>query len=226
MGTILASTIINKASVVLHDRKNVRWSVEELLGYLNEGQRAILIYKSNAYVVSRSVQLVAGTKQTMPDDAVQLFDIPRNMGANGTTPGRAIRIAKREMLDAQVPDWHSADASAQVQHFTYEEASPRVFYVYPPQPTVAPGYVEMVFGAMPPNIDISAPIRVDDIYEVALLHFVLHRAWMKDSEFAADNGRSSEHLQAFITALTGKAKNEAGASPNMVAPATPSTPGN
>ena len=224
MGTILASKIIENAQIVLLDKSGVRWSPAELLGYLNEGQRALVGYKSNAYVVSRSVQLVAGTIQSIPDDAVQLFDIVRNMGANGGTPGRAIRIAKREMLDAQVPNWHAATPSAEVRHYLYAEASPRQFMVYPPQPTVSPNYVYMTFGALPPAVALSEPIRVDDIYEMPLLDFVLYRAWMKDTEFNADGNRSAAHMQAFIAALTGKGRNEAGASPNVTAPANTVNP--
>lgn len=224
MGTILASSIVAKAGIALNDIAAVRWTTAELLGYLNEGQRAILTYKSNAYVVTRSVQLVAGTRQALPADGVQLFDVVRNMGAGGAVPGRAIRITKREMLDAQVPNWHSSTPSNVVRHYTYEEASPRIFYVYPPQPSVTPGYVEMVFGAMPPAVAANDPIAVDDIFEMPLLDFVLYRAWMKDSEFGADSSRSSAYLQAFINALTGKAKNESGASPNNTAPATQPTP--
>lgn len=224
MGTILASAIIAKAQVVLQDTAGVRWPLAELLGYLNEGQRAILTYKSNAYVRTRAVQLTTGTLQTLPDDAVQLFDVVRNMGQNGTTPGRAVRLTKRELLDAQVPNWHAATPSSEVKHYMYAEASPRTFLVYPPQPPSAPGYVEMVYGAIPPEVAQNQAIEVDDIYEIPLLDFMLYRAWMKDSEFNADGNRSTAHMQAFVTALTGKARNEAGASPNMTAPANTTTP--
>jgi hypothetical protein len=224
MGTILASVIINKAKTVLQDAAGVRWPDAELLGYLNEGQRAILTYKSNAYVRTRSVQLIPGTLQSLPSDGVQLFDIVRNMGTNGATPGRAIRLTKREMLDSRAPNWHLATASAETRHYMYAEASPRQFLVYPPQPSIGPGWVEMIYGAIPPDVALSAPIAVDDIYEMPLLDFVLYRAWMKDSEFGADGTRSASHMQAFVTAITGKARNEAGASPNVIAPANTATP--
>ncbi len=224
MGTILASNIIGKAQVVLNDLLGVRWTSDELLGYLNEGQRALVNYKSNAYVRVRPVQLVPGTLQTLPADAIQLFDIVRNLGVNGATPGRAIRLTKRETLDAQVPNWHSAPASSESRHYMYAEASPRFFMVYPPQPTTAPGYVEVVYGALPPDVALGAPIAVDDVFENPLLDFVLARAWMKDTEFGADGTRSAAHMQAFVAALTGKAKNEAGASPNITAPANTTNP--
>lgn len=224
MGTILASTIIQTAQGMLQDADGVRWTDDELLSYLNEGQRAILNYKSNAYVRVRSIQLIPGTRQSMPEDAVQLFDIVRNMGTNGTTPGRAVRLAKREMLDAQAPNWHAATPSSQVRHYLYSESSPRVFLVYPPQPTIAPGYVEMVYGATPPAVALNQAIAVDDIFETPLLDFMLYRAWMKDTEFGADSSLASAHMNAFIAALTGKAKNEAGASPNITAPANTTNP--
>lgn len=223
MGTIAVTAIFSTVRQVLQDVAGDRWSNAELLSYLNEGQRAILTFKSNAYVKSDVVKLAAGTRQSLPSDCVQLIDIPRNMGANGQTPGRAVRIVKRELLDSKVPRWHAADPSSEVKHYMYSALQPKQFFVYPPQPATLQGHVEIVFGATPPDASINGPIYVDDIYEAPLIDYVLHRSFAKDTEFAADQNRSAQHFQAFVFALTGKAKNEVGANPNMTAPAKPKT---
>lgn len=218
MGTILTSVITTKAAKVLQDATGVRWDSTELLGWLNSGQREILVYKPNAYVKAQAVKLAAGTRQSLPADAVQLIDVPRNMGTNGASPGRAIRQTQRETLDATAPDWHTHPASATVKHFVFNLLDAKAFYVYPPQPASGQGYVEMVYGATPPDALSNGAISVDDIYETALLDYMLYRAFSKDSEFG-DANKAAGHFNAFVACLTGKARSEMGANPAARAPA-------
>lgn len=222
MGTIVASLLINKMQIVLQDALGVRWPSDEMLGWLNDGQREIVLLKPNAYVRAQNVQLVQGTRQALPTDGVQLIDVSRNMGLDGVTPGRAIRIVTREVLDAQMPDWHNATASAAVKHYTYSLLDPKNFRVFPPQPASNRGYVEIVYGALPANIvNSGAAITVDDIYQNVLIDYGLYRAFLKDAEHAADPARAATHQNAYIVSLTGKTKMEAGSSPNSTAPAKP-----
>ncbi len=223
MGTIAVATLFRTVRQVLQDAEGVRWTDPELLDYLNEGQRSILTFKANAYVRSRVIKLTTGTLQNLPEDGVQLIDVPRNMGTSGQNPGRAIRIVRRELLDAKVPRWHAADPSAEAKHYMYAPLQPKHFLVYPPQPPTLQGHVEIVYGALPPDTTLNGAISVDDIYEAPLIDYVLHRSFAKDTEFAADQNRSAQHFQAFVNALTGKAKNEVGANPNTMAPANPNS---
>jgi hypothetical protein len=194
---------------------------DELLGWLNDGQREVVILKPNSHVKNLAVRMTAGTKQSLPADGVQLIDVVRNMGTDGNTPGRAIRIVMREILDAQVPNWHIATAAAEAKHYVYSLLDPKNFYVYPPQPSANQGYVEMVYGAAPADATLNGPITLDDIYQNVLVDYILYRAYSKDTEYAADQNRAATHQNAYIAALTGKAKVEVGANPNSMAPANP-----
>lgn len=220
MGTIIASAVIEKAQIILQDTTGVRWpSSTELLGWLNDGQREVMVYKPNANVKNMAVRLASGTKQSLPSDGVQLIDVVRNMGTNGSTPGRAIRIVLREILDAQVPNWHIETPATDVKHYTFSLLDPKSFYVYPP--SNGSGFVEVVYGATPANASFSGPITLDDIYQNVLVDYILYRAYSKDTEYAADQNRAASHQNAYIAALTGKAKVEAGVNPNTTAPANP-----
>lgn len=221
MGTIAASRIIDKVQIILMDEAGVRWpDATELLGWLNDGQREVLVYKPNAHVHNEAVQLAAGTKQTLPEVGVQLIDIPRNMGSDGTKPGRVIRIVSREVLDAAVPNWHGAKPSAECRHYMYNPLDPKRFYVYPPQPSAGMGYVEMVYAAVPEEVlSLTAPISLDDIYQNALIDYVLYRAYSKDTDYAADPSRAGTHQAAFVSSLTGKTQAEVILNPNTAAPA-------
>lgn len=221
MATITAQAVINKAQIILQDTTGVRWPDSELIDWLNDGQREVVLYKPNAFIKSLAVRLVGGTKQSLPADGVQLIDVVRNMGTNGTTPGRAVRITMREVLDSQIPDWHSETANSVVKHYVYSLLDPKNFYVYPPQPAAGQGYVEMVYGASPTDAAINGTITLDDIYQNVLVDYILYRAYSKDTEYAADQNRAATHQNAYIAALTGKAKVEVGANPNSMAPANP-----
>lgn len=222
MGTIIARTVIEKAQIILQDTTGVRWpSDTELLGWLNDGQREVMVFKPNANVKNVAVKLTTGTKQSLPADGVQLIDVVRNMGTDGTTPGRAIRIVMREILDAQVPDWHTSTPNATTKHYTYSVLDPKNFYVYPPQPASNQGYSEMVYGAVPTDATINGAISIDDIYQNALIDYILYRAYSKDTEYAADPNRADKHQAAYIASLTGKVKAEIGSNPNSNAPANP-----
>lgn len=205
MGTIIANTIIDKAQTVLQDATGVRWSDVELLSWLNDGQRNVMVYKPNAYVRNVPFLCAPGTRQSVPADCVQLFAVTRNLGATGTTPGRAIRAVPQETLDARVPNWHAATPTAEAQHFVQSVLNPMVFFVYPPN--TGTGYVELSYGAEPPDVTLGSAIAVDNIYSTALLDYMLFRAFSKDTEFA-DGARSQAYFTAFISALTGKAKAE------------------
>lgn len=220
MANLTTASLIAKAQTILQDTTGIRWPEPELLGWLNDGQREIVLYKPNAYVVNESVALIAGTKQALPTAGVQLIDVVRNMGVSpGTTPGNAIRITMREILDSQVPGWHSTTPSAVVKHYCYSLLDPKYYYVYPPQPSSGMGYVEIVYGASP--ADATTTITIDDIYMTVLIDYMLYRAYSKDTEFAADTNRAIAHQQAYMTALVGKGKVEAGFNPNASAQANP-----
>ena len=54
-------------------------------------QREIVTFKPAANAVIGSVLLTPGsTRHALPAGTVALIDVPRNLGAAGTTPGRAI----------------------------------------------------------------------------------------------------------------------------------------
>lgn len=221
MGTITASALLGKAQTILVDTTGIQWDLPELLGWLNDGQREVLIYKTNAYVVNKAVQLATGTKQGLPIDGIQLIDVTRNMGLDGTHPGRVVRIAMREVLDASLPNWHTARASAECRHYMYNPLDPKHFYCYPPQPTAGQGYVEMVYAATPPDVaQLDNPISLDDIYQNPLIDYVLYRAYSKQTD-GGDAGLAASHYGAFTSALTGKTQGETIVNPNAAAPASP-----
>ncbi len=201
MGTILASQILGRAGIIIQDTTGTRWPDAELLGWLNDGQREIVLLKPDTHAQNESVVLVAGTKQSIPDEGLSLVDVIRNMGTTpGTTPGRAVRLIRRKILDEQLPDWHTESGSDEIMHYSFDDRDPKRYYVYPP--ANAGIYLELVYASAPADVAaVGAAITLDDIYSNALLDYVLYRAYQKDADYAANDQRVAAAYQAFNVSL-------------------------
>jgi len=216
MATITVNSLLEKAATLIQDATNVRWPTSELLGWLNDGQREVVLHKPEAFVKNQSLALVAGkTKQAVPADGVMLIDVTCNLGAAGATPGRSIRMTSREVLDAQKPTWHSdANTLGYIQHFIYDQRDPKNFYVYPKAPDTA-WTIEIVYSAAPNDCSAGGTIQIDDIYANALLDYVLYRTYSKDAEYAANAQLAVAHYQAFASALGIKTQSQLSRGPTI-----------
>lgn len=229
MGSILASVITGRAAVLLHDVGNDRWSEAEHLAAANDGQKEICIIKPDAFVKTVSYQLSAGTKQNIPDGTssyqdpdsatieagIELLDIVRNMGTDGETAGNVVTLVDMEQLDMALPGWHSVTASATVQHYMFRESNPKVFYVYPKQPSTSMGWIEIIMSALPSNIAaVDNAITLDDIYFNPLVDYVMYRAYSRDADFAENAELAQKYYSQFLRSLMTKEQREKADDPN------------
>lgn len=218
MATVTGTSLIDKAATIIQDTTGVRWARSELLGWLNDGQREVVLLKPEACVTNASKVLTSSTtKQSLPADGIQLIKVTRNMGSDGTTAGRAIRVVSAEVLDAQNPSWHSdANAVGYIQHYVFDPRDPKTFYVFPKAPATAL-YLEVVYSSSPSATDdVGAVIGIDDIYANALVDYTLYRAYSKDAEYAGNAARAAAAYQAFAGSLGVKSQNEANRNPNVL----------
>jgi len=209
--------LLTRAGDILQDQTNVRWAQAELLRYLNDGRRELAIHRPDIYSESALVTLVAGTKQSIPAGGNQFLDAVRNVTAAGAI-GRAVRVVEREILDAQLPDWHTETASTALKHFMFDERSPKTFYVYPP---AAAGHkLEVVYSKSPTDItdqqlSSTSVLESEDIYSGVLLDYILYRAFSKDSEYAGNMQRAAMHYQMFANSLGIGNRKRISVSPNV-----------
>ena len=125
-----AQVIIDDIEAILQDETNDFWTEAEHLKSINDGMKEICVIKPDAYVTTASVVLVAGVTQSLPAGGFQLIEITHNMGVSpGTTPGKAIRLIDRKVLDAIKPNWRAATASATIDYYIYNEEIPLSFSV-------------------------------------------------------------------------------------------------
>lgn len=217
--SVTAQSIIRRVVETLNDTTSVRWPVAELVRYLNDGQREVGTYRPDALVSGTTRSLVAGPRQTLPANGIKLLDIVRNDSAASF---RAVRMTNRQILDAQIPNWHALPGTTEILHFIYDPRDPLVFHVYPPAADEGAA-VYMIYAGTPAAITepaegstysaVSGNIGVPDIYANALADYVLYRAYTKDTEYAGNASRATAHYQAFTNALTVEANATAVASP-------------
>lgn len=213
MATITAQSLINRVKRILNDSTSVRWTEAELLDYLNDAQREIVLMRPDALTKTESMALVASnTKQSIPNAGIRLMNVTRNMGADGNTPGRAIRLVDRAVLDTQVPDWHSSAAANEVMHYVFDPVNPKIFYVYPRVSTSR--QIEIVYSASPADILLTDTIAIDDIYSNAIINYIFYRAYSKDADYAQNASLSSSYWNSFVQELGLKTQVDLSTDPN------------
>lgn len=225
MGTVTAGAIIDKAVTQLIDISGVRWTRAELLKWLNDGLRQIVLMQPNATNTPGAVQLTAGTRQLLPTGGWMLLGIYRNMGITGTTPGRAVRIISRELLDGFNPSWHTAAASAVTQNYIYDLQDQTAYYVYPP--STGTNYLEINYSLQPTDLTSeSQVIPMFDVFQAPLLDYVMFRACTKDAEYAPGVTLGQMYLSTFTAALSVKEQSEVRGTPEQgMLPRNPAVPG-
>jgi hypothetical protein len=225
MGTVTAGALLDKATTQLVDLTNVRWTRAELLKWLNDGMRQIVLMQPNATNTVASIKLDAGTRQNIPANGWLLLNVVRNMGTTGDVPGRAIRIISRELLNAFNPDWHTDTAAAVTKNFIYDLADQTHFFVYPP--STGTGYVEINYSMQPVDLTSeSQAIPIFDVYQGALVDYMLYRACSKDAEYAPGLQLAQGYAATFIAAIQGKETSEVKSTPEQaMLPRNPSMGG-
>ena len=216
MGTIRIKDLLGRASKLLQDNTNRRWPLNELLGWLVDGEREVVLHKPEAYTKNQTMQLSPGTRQEVPPGGMVFIRLVRNMGANGSTPGRAVTAIDMGTLDTQTPYWHTEVPHGEIEHYMADERDPQRFYVTPPQPSPAE-HAEIVFSSAPPDVapmtqteweSSTATISLPDIYMNPLLDYVLYRAYSKNSD-SSDPNRAMAYYQSFLNALGIKGQSDA-----------------
>lgn len=216
-----------------------RWTQRELVTWLNEGQKAIAKYVPSSCSRVDAIKLSPGTKQAItkilaanikPGDgsaakdvyAIALTSLVRNMGGDGETPGRAIRVLDRETLDAFTPDWHTQTGDY-VEGFVFDPRTPQVFYV---TPGIKPAglWVEAQLIANPEEVVLTGdyskdsadetPISIDEQNTDDLVNYILSRAFAKDIE-PANIQMAAMYGQQFVTSINAQAAAITGVNPNL-----------
>lgn len=252
--TALVKDVLWRVSVQLLDTSPqfARFSERECVHALNDGQVFVASLVPTASQRLDAVKLVPGTLQRIdtipaasckPHDGstppstvrgIRMLSARRNMGANGTTPGMAIRIVDRDALDASDPLWHTRTGPA-VRAVVIDPQTPTVFYVTPGVPSATDVWIEQAYSAMPVPIPNSATVDADGVHTSGayanaqtstqtitisdehvddLVNYCLAVLLMKDSKYA-DPAKSSAAAARLMASLNAKITAVTGLNPNL-----------
>jgi hypothetical protein len=212
-----AKDVMIAASNILQDAGTIRWTPPELLSYLNEGVREIVAIKPNAASITVDLPLIAGPKQTLPDNYTVLSRAIRN-----TVSGKPIRVLdRREILDSQIPGWMNTTTLAyalDISYLIHDMTDPRTFFVA--AGALITSSIEVVVGVMPDPVaagasildvmSYTASVGLPDLYRNCLIDYVLYRAFSKDAGIAGAAQRAQAHKGLFDNAIVSIANGENG----------------
>lgn len=214
---IPVANLVYRAGLLLQDEDHVRWTVPELIEWINEAVSAVVRLKPAAGARRALFALEPGARQTLDGSVVQLIDIVCNIGADAVTPGRAVRLTERHLLDSANPDWQSMPASSTVRHYTYDDRVPTLFYVYPPAAVGAK--VEILRAVLPDDVtNIGDNVGLTLEYADSLLNYVVFRCLSKDSEYAGAQ-MATGYYQAFTASMGAGEAGEQTTTPTHKVPA-------
>lgn len=224
-----------------------RWTEREMVIAANFAQRAIAKYLPQAGSRVDAVKLSAGTKQDLtkvlaanikPGDGsaavdtlgIALLGVVRNMGSDGLTPGRVIRLVDRYTKDTNDPDWHTK-TGAVVREFVANKDTPRVFYVVPG--VTGSVWAEIEWMAEPKAIaDGGAPaaeryvtggagendlMGIHDQFMDDAHNYVVAFLSMKRSKSTFNGQLAAQHTAAFTSSINAQATVLTGVNPNLKA---------
>lgn len=225
-----------------------RWPEAELVVYANYAQRALAKYLPQAGSRVDAIRLTPGTKQDFtkvlaaniaPGDGstaadtygIEVLDFTRNMGADGLTPGRAIRATDRYAKDTADPDWNLASKATEVvREWLSDKALPRVAYVAPPIPASPAVWVEVAWCAEPTRIPAGGEpgselylfsgastqlMGVQDQFIDDAHNYVVAMALLKGSKNVQNLPKSQLHAAAFVTSINAQAAATSGVNPKL-----------
>jgi len=223
MGTITGTAVINKVQAILFDTDGVKWSRQELLGWLNDAQREIAVITPWASNVEVAIQMAAGTKQAIPADGWTLIDCHRNVNADGVTPGKAVRLVERKLLDQFNPNWHTATPVTAVQNFITDAFDKLGFWVNPPSDGT--GFLWISYSKSPPDLVTEAStISLGDIFEPPIVNYIIYRTCLKNSPYSLGVDKAAAYYTAFTDGLNAKTAGEKLIDPNLALANTPPGP--
>lgn len=245
--TTKVKDFIWRVSSALNDSSTqyVTWSESEIVMAINDGQAAICKYLPLACTRTDTVKLAPGVMQSIrsiptasiiptvdsaaPAAAVagrQLSRIDCNMGTDGATVGKIIRVTDRDEQDLVDPSWQMKTGT-EVRAYMYDPTTPTIFYVSPGVPSGGL-YVRMSYAAMPalvPAGNDASPayaftgvsttlLSIDDFNIDDLMNYVLARMNMKDDSSAKPQFVQMQ-VNSFISSINAQVVALTGVNPNL-----------
>lgn len=227
-----------------------RWPEIELIRYANYGRLALAKYLPQVSTRTDDIKLAAGARQDLSRvlaanilpgaggtpvdvDGIAFLRAVCNMGANGSTMGRALRgPVDRYTKDAFEPTWLT-ETGADVLEIVFDKHLPLQFFVSPALAVTGDRWLRVEWMANPPALpaggepasekyvtggsEVSRVLGVPDTFTEDLHNYVVAVALLKGSKNTANVQKAQLHASLFIQAINAQAQVATGVSPNLTA---------
>lgn len=197
MTTAIADILADLREQLFDETSPYRWSDATLFRTIKEAQTQVVKFAPNAIIEVKNFKCAAGFSQVITDHLI--LGIIRNKGIDGTANGLPVKVIDRNILDVLIPDWQSATAVTGIKYVAVDKDDGRNFYVYPPQPSVNPGYLELKVSAYPSTPTSDGNMSTEPIHDAAVVNYCLHKLLRKE-----DPAKAAACYQEFIISMGGK----------------------
>ncbi len=199
-------------SEVLSDVGTITYTVPQIRRWTIDAELALVGLIPESNTVTEVMPCAAGTLQTIPSGCIKLHSVIKNMG-DGSTPGRAIRLIDRATKDDMEPDWHAATPKAVIKEYIYDDRSPTKFMNSPPLVSGVFAEIECSKEPEPYDIEVDETLAVSNIYQPALVEWVLYRCFSRSDEDTPEYTRAHAHYAKFLQLIGIKAQVDKAVSP-------------
>ena len=206
MPTTTVGHCVDMAERKILDESNDEYSEQNLLDLYHLSVKEIINLAPRSHTESRIWKLAPMTRQVCPADAVEIVDVIMNMGADGATPGAAIRETTLDIMKALLPGWEADAATDVVEHFMKLSESKTEFMIYPP--STGNNYLMGRVTTIPAQVMWDsggdwklAVIPIDDTFSHAIINGMVYIAYDDDSDTPGNTPRSQVFYGRFLQDL-------------------------
>jgi hypothetical protein len=247
--TVLVREVLRRVSILLNDSQDQfsSWPETDLVRWLDDAQLATVSFlplagsavyamrlergvtlQSIERLIPARVKTAAGATPAADVLGMKLLEVVNNMGADGETPGDAIRIIDSERLDTRTPNWRTVRGT-KVRSYTFDPQVPMHFEVTPAPPADSDLWVRIKMVAQPAKIPNTGtpgnelyrwdsgnttPISVHDEHLDLLVNYVVARANLEAVEWASPT-KAADFTNRWAQDMNTKVQVATGYNPNL-----------
>lgn len=184
-----AASIINRAEIFLDDTNNDVWTAAELLQWLNDGQRDIVL-RTHCLEATEEVSLVANTIEYAISSTYSKVRAAIYVDASSPPMYKALRRGSPYNIGNLPEDWN--EAAEDVPVFWYDWGG--MIGIYPFLASVTTETVKLYLVTRPTDITSTDNITIPAIYDTALVYYIVAQARLRDLSPGTHNYLMSTYI--------------------------------
>lgn len=147
------------------------WPPAKVIPYLNLGLIEAINIKPSCNPVHKELTLIAGAVQSLPSGDLELLQVISN------SSGEAVDSLSQDQIDNLLPNWQSAGWKGNsVSNVILNPKNPKVFYVFPPQPSPPTDKLKVIVSSTPTLLTMdTGTFPLDHSYWPAMVEYGIYR---------------------------------------------------